>query len=95
MSAKVLVENLPVGTTADEIREQFASWGAPILDVTQSEGGDPDRLTFVVKLDMDPNTARLMADRAGDWLFKGRRVLSTCRALWAERTVGINLTAYV
>jgi len=74
MSAKVLVENLPAGTTADEIREQFVSWGAPILDVTQSEGGDPDRLTFVVVIDMDPGTAKLMADRSGDWLFKGRKV---------------------
>lgn len=74
MSANVLAENLPAGTTADEVREQFASWGAPILDVTQVEGGDPDRLTFVVKLDIDSNTARLMVDRGGDWMFKGRKV---------------------
>ncbi len=74
MSAKVLAENLPAGTTADEVREQFASWGAPIIDVTQAEGGDPDRLTFVVKLDMDPNTAKLMVDRSGDWMFKDRKV---------------------
>ena len=74
MSAKVLTGNLPAGTTADEIREQFSSWGAPILDVTQAEGGDPDRLTFVVELDMDRNTAELMVDRSGDWLFKGRKV---------------------
>ena len=74
MSAKILAENLPTGTTADEVREQFASWGAPIIDVTQAEGGDPGRLTFVVELDMDPHTAKLMADRAGDWLFKGRKV---------------------
>ena len=74
MSAKVLAENLPAGTTADQVREQFATWGAPILDVTQAEGSDPDRLTFVVELEIEPNTAKLMADRAGDWLFKGRKV---------------------
>lgn len=74
MSTKILAENLPAGTTADEIREQFTSWGAPILDVTLVEEGDPDRLTFIVELDMDPHTARLMADHAGDWLFKGRKV---------------------
>jgi len=74
MSAKILAENLPAGTTEDEVREQFASWGAPILDVTQVEGGDPDRLTFIVKLDIDMNTARLMVDRSGDWMFKGRKV---------------------
>ena len=42
MSAKVLAENLPAGTTVDDIREQFASWGAPVVDVAQAEGGDPD-----------------------------------------------------
>ncbi len=31
-------------------------------------------MTFVVKLDMDLNTARLMVDRSGDWMFKGRKV---------------------
>jgi len=74
MSARILAENLPEGTTAEEVREQFSSWGAPILDVTQAEGGDPDRLTFVVELDIDLKTARLMVDRSGDWMFKGRKV---------------------
>jgi VCBS repeat-containing protein len=47
-------------------------WDAPILDVSQAEGGDPDRLTFVVELDMDQTTAKLMVDRSGDWMYKAR-----------------------
>jgi hypothetical protein len=31
-------------------------------------------LTFVVELDVAPNTAKLMVDRSGDWMFKGRKV---------------------
>lgn len=74
MSTKILIGNLPAGTTVEEIREEFAASGAPILDIMQSEGGDADNLTFVVELDLDPSTARIMVDQRCDSYFKGRKL---------------------
>ena len=74
MSTKVLVGNLPAGTTADEVREEWASSGAPILSVEAVEEGNPDGLTFVVELDIDHKTAKVMAERRRDRFFKGRRI---------------------
>lgn len=74
MSAKILVGNLPAGTTADEVRDELDTMGAPILGIELSEGGDPDNLTFVVELQIDPATARIIADRRRDRMFKGRRI---------------------
>ena len=74
MSTKVLVGNLPAGTTADEVRAEFESGGAPILHVGPVEGGDPDKLTFVVELDVDAETAGVMAERRKDRFFKERKI---------------------
>jgi hypothetical protein len=74
MSTNVSMSNLPAGTTEDEVREEWASSGAPILTVKQVKQGSPDRLTFVVELDVDQKTAKVMAERRRDWFFKGRRI---------------------
>jgi hypothetical protein len=74
MGAKILVGNLPAGTTAEEVREEITAFGAPVLHVTQSEGRDADSLTFVVELDIDPKTARLMVELRRDVHFKGRKL---------------------
>ena len=74
MSTKVMVGNLPAGTTVDEVREELASTGAPILAVEAVKEGNPDKLTFVVELDIDRETAKVMADRRRDRFFKGRKI---------------------
>jgi hypothetical protein len=74
MGTKVFVGNLPAGTTAEEVREEWAKGGAPILGVEPVEGGNPDKLAFEVELDIDAQTAKLMADRRRDHFFKGRRI---------------------
>ena len=74
MSTKVLIGNLPAGTTIEEVQAEFASLGAPILHVEQVEGGDPDKLSFVVEFDVDAETAGIMADRRRDRSFKGRKL---------------------
>jgi hypothetical protein len=74
MSTKIIVGNLPAGTTSDEIRLEFESTGAPILGVEPVEGRDPDKLAFTLELDIEPGTARIMADRRRDRFFKGRRL---------------------
>ncbi len=72
--AKVLVSNLPADTTVDEVREDWASFGAPILAVELVKEGNPDQLTFVVEVDIDHSTAKVMADRRRDRFFKGRKI---------------------
>lgn len=74
MSAKIFVGNLPAGTAVEEIREEFETFGAPVIGVEQVEGGNPDELTFVVELDIEPNTAQLMVQRAKNRFFKGRKL---------------------
>ena len=74
MSTKILVGNLPAGTTVDEVREEWSSLGAPIISLEQVEEGNPDSLTFVVELDIDAKTAKVMADRRRDRFFKGRKI---------------------
>ena len=74
MGTKILVGNLPAGTTVDEVHEEWASLGAPILKVEQVEEGSPDSLTFVVEVDVDSKTAQVMADRRRDRFFKGRKI---------------------
>ncbi len=74
MSAKMIVGNLPAGTGAEEIRQELSDIGAPVLHVDQVAEGDPDKLAFVVELDMDPRHARLMAERRHERFFKGRKL---------------------
>jgi hypothetical protein len=74
VSTIIYVDNFPAGTTADEVRAEWEKRGAPILGVEPMEGGDPDKLAFSVDLDIDAGTAKLMADRRRDWLFKGRQI---------------------
>jgi hypothetical protein len=40
-------------------------------------------LAFFVVIDMDPGTEKMMVDRSGDWLFKGRKV-----SVYAPRVMG-------
>ena len=74
MSTKVLMSNLPAETTVEEVSEDWAASGAPILSVEQVKEGSPDKLTFVIELDIDQKTAKIMADRRRDEFFKGRRI---------------------
>ena len=74
MSSKVLVGNLPPGTTKEEIKTLFADAGADVdvLDITDE--GNPDRLTATVVIDVAHSTAQAMADRAKPVHFKGREL---------------------
>jgi len=74
MSAKITIGNFPAGTTIDEVREELVKFGAPVIDIEAVEGGDPDKLSFTVEIDIDPHTAKLMADRRKDRFFKGRKL---------------------
>ena len=66
MSTSVYIDNFPAGTTVEDVRAEWERWEAPILSVDPVEGGDADKLAFIVKLDIDADTARIMADRRRD-----------------------------
>ena len=74
MSTKVFIGNLPAGTTGEEVRELLNERGWPLLGLEQVAEGNPDRITFAVEVDIDSKTAKLMADRARDHFFKGRKI---------------------
>ena len=75
MATKVMVGNLPPGTTADEVREEMVRIGAPVLDVEMitAESG-ADQLTAVAELDIDWSTAKVMENRRRTRTFKGRQL---------------------
>ena len=74
MSTKIFIRNLPAGTTVDEIKELLTQRGWPLLGLEKLEESSSDHVTFVAETDVEPKTARLMADRARDHYFKGRKV---------------------
>jgi len=71
MPAKILVGNLPQGTTTAEVVELFQKRGAEV-QVEITEEGDPNSLTAVVTLDVDQKTIQIMVDRFKDFFYKGR-----------------------
>ena len=74
MRSKVLVGNLPPGTTEEEVIALFADAGADVEVLRIADKGNPDRLTATVSLDVSQSTARVMADRAKRRLFKDREL---------------------
>lgn len=74
MSVKVIIGNLPAGTTAEDLQAELLERKWPLLSLEQVEEGSPDRLTFVAEVDVEPKTARIMADQAQARFFKGRKV---------------------
>ncbi len=74
MAAKILVGNLPSGTTEEEVKQLFADVGADVEVLKMADQGNPDEITATVTLEVDPTTAQVMADRAGTTEFKGRRL---------------------
>ena len=46
----------------------------PFLTAELVKEGNPDQLTFVVELDIDQKTAKIMADRRRSEFFRGRRI---------------------
>jgi RNA recognition motif-containing protein len=75
MATKVMVGNLPPGTTEDEVREEMVRIGAPVLDVEMipAESG-ADKLTAIAELDIDWTTAKIMENRRRARSFKGRQL---------------------
>lgn len=74
MSTKVLVGNLPPGTTEEEVKAFFADERAKVEVLKIADEGNPDRVTATVVLDVSQTTAQVMADRAKSVLFKGREL---------------------
>lgn len=74
VSTTIFIGNLPSGTSVEEIRQELTDMGAPLLNISQVEAGDPDRLTFAVELDIDHHTAQLMVGRRKERHFKGRQI---------------------
>lgn len=74
MSTKLLVGNLPPGTTGEEVMELFADAGASVEVLKIADEGNPERVTATVVLDVSRTTAEVMADRAKSVLFKGREL---------------------
>lgn len=74
MSTKVVIDNLPPSMTLEEVREVLIQDGWPLLKLARVEEGDLERLTIVAEVDVDPQTAKIMADQSGSHYFKGRKV---------------------
>jgi len=74
MSSKILIGNLPPGTTADEVVALFTAEKAKVEVLKLSDDGTQDKITATVALDVSLTTAKVMADRARQTHFKGREL---------------------
>ena len=75
MTATVLFHNLPPEITEQELKEFFKERGnEDVEEIEFNREGSPDKVTAVVKMDMDETTARVMADRARSRMWHGRKV---------------------
>jgi RNA recognition motif-containing protein len=74
MPSKVLVGNLPPGTTEEEVIALFADAGADVKVLGIADQGDPERLTATVVVDAPQAVAQAMADKARPVHFKGREL---------------------
>lgn len=75
MVAKVLVGNLPVGTSTEELDEELKNRGWPVENVIRVDEGNPEKLLFIVETSMDVQVARRLSESYGYRLrFKGRRM---------------------
>jgi hypothetical protein len=74
MPSKILLGNLPAGTTAADVKERFAKEGAEV-EVEIVDKGNPDKLDAVVLINVERNTAQVMAERAHNATnWDGRRI---------------------
>lgn len=73
MSSKVLIGNLPPGTTEDEVLALFTAGGGKV-EVLKLTDDTSDRVTATVALDVSMATAKVMADRAKRTTLKGREL---------------------
>lgn len=74
MSSKVLIGNLPPGTTEEEVVALFSAEKAKVEVLKLSDDGTQDKITATVALDVPQATAKVMADRAKRTNFKGREL---------------------
>ena len=73
MAGKLLLENLPPGTTDIDVREEFARRGA-VVAVEMVTAGGRSRNDAIVTLDIDPTTLHVMVEQLLLRPFGGRRV---------------------
>ena len=74
MQSKILLGNLPSGTTADDVKQRFAKLGAEV-EVEIVDEGNPDKLDAIVLINVNRDIARDMAQRAhNEFNWGGRRI---------------------
>ena len=74
MQSKILLGNLPSGTTADDVKQRFAKLGAEV-EVEIVDEGNPDKLDAIVLINVNRDIARDMAQRAhNEFNLGGRRI---------------------
>jgi hypothetical protein len=74
MATKVMIGNLPPGTTDAEVREELVRIGAPVLEVEMVKESGPDKLSAIARLDIEWSAAKVMENRRKPRYFKGRRI---------------------
>lgn len=72
MPAKILVSNLPSGTTAEEVELLFREDGAEVQVVSIT--GDGDNRLATVQLDLEQRIAQQMVARGNGTIYKGRKL---------------------
>lgn len=74
MPAQLVVGNFPPEATLEEVAQGLQDIGAPVLHIEAVNEGDPERRSFVLELDIEPHTLRIMVDRRHDRFYRDRKI---------------------
>ena len=75
MTTNLIISNLPSDITEEELREFFGGRGNnQVEDIELDREGNPDKVTAVVKMNVDNTTAQIMAERAKTRSWRGRKI---------------------
>jgi RNA recognition motif-containing protein len=74
MTTNFIISDLPSDITEEELREFFGGRGNQVEEIELNREGNADKVTAVVKMNVDNATAQIMADRAKLRTWRGRKI---------------------
>ena len=75
MATTIFMHNLPPDITEQELKDFFKERGNEgVEEVELNREGNADRVTAVVKVNVDATTAQIMADHAKQRTWRGRKI---------------------
>ena len=77
MATTVFMHDLPPDVTEQELKDYFKERGSEGVEVELNREGNADRVTAILKMNLDADTAKIMANQAAQRTWRGRKISVT------------------